>query len=189
MKNTILFIAALFLFAMAVSSCKKSSVPHSNNNTDTTGNKKTDTTVNNPTDTALLDTVGTNTIVATLDGTVHTFNVTSSASYTNGEDLSVFAADSYSFTTANQFTVHVHSALYGIQPMVYTNNTNQEADFVYVLNGVTYYATVNSIKDSVTVGSFNSISVKGIFHGFAYLNEDTTQTKITVTNGKFNLNF
>ncbi len=192
MRNTILFTVTMFIIVMTISSCKKNNPTNTNkSNTDTTGNNnKTDTTVNNnPTDTALLDTVGVNTIVATLNGTVTTFNLASSASYTNGEDLSVFAADGYNFSTANQFEVSVHSSQYGIKPMIYTNTTNETADFVYVLNGVNYYASVNSIKDSVTVGSFNSVSVKGIFHGSVYLNEDTTQTKITVTNGKFNLNF
>jgi hypothetical protein len=164
-------------------SCKK------NKTADVINNSNTDSTVNinnNPN-----DTLAYNTIQATINDTLYTFNVgtkdtgyiqTGTVRGVSGWDADINNSNTIiiDFKTALKTPVDVGSYL--ISPRL--------VDISFATQGATtFYQNIagkSSNTVSAVISAISSTSIEGTFEGDIYFNGDKTSTKETITNGRFN---
>jgi len=179
MKKLFSLLVIAPVFAILFASCAKKSTATNPINTDTI-------VVNKP------DTVPANTLIATIDDTVYTFNkvtrdTSASAPGTNLILIEAVDVDSNQivllFISKNPIT----NITYGS-----TGDTTNEVAIAMTYYTSSYWASAFPATESnpatVTVTSISSSSIKGTLKGYIYLDGDSTAAYKPITNGKFNFN-
>ena len=175
-------IIMLCIISLTITSCKKGSSSSPNN--DTSVNKN-----NNPNDTLAF-----NTIQATINDTLYTFNVgTKDTSFIKvGSTVREVSGWDSDIDNSNSIAIDfVTPGKTKADTATYTEaSTTKEIEIFFATQGATIYyqdafskSNPNIVKGVITAVS--DTSIQGTFTGDIYFNGDKTLDKKSVTNGRF----
>jgi hypothetical protein len=134
-----------------------------------------------------------------INGQAETFNGSVNVDTTGGQVAVLASQDSLNAWPALEFVIAPAGPLtVGIYPAQNLVNPNQSSSvFSYVAPATTQFESTDqfvSADDTITVTSVTSTTVSGTFHGtalFQYYNpilENSVDSTVTITNGKFTIN-
>jgi hypothetical protein len=178
-KIAYVFSITIIVIVVAVG-CKKST-PGNTTNLNNTNN-------NNPNPN---DTLAYNTIQATINDTLYTFNVgtkdtgyiqTGTVRVISGWDADINNSNTIVIDFKTPLKIPVDSGAYQIAPRL--------VNISFATQGATtFYQNVtgkSSNSVSAVITAVSATSIKGTFEGDIYFNGDKTLAKETITNGRFN---
>jgi hypothetical protein len=131
--------------------------------------------------------LGQGNVQATIDGTTTTFNIAAGISTNGGKDIDIVSSNGTTAgSTGLEIDISDNNAI--VTGTYHDKSLNNTGLFLSLPSG-DFYANAELVNTpiAITVTSISSTQIQGTFQGDIYLNEDSTSTKKTITNGKFNV--